>query len=150
MPQSLVKNYIHIVFSTKHRQPFIKKEIRDELYAYLGGTCNKFESTPISIGGVEDHVHILCLLSKKMTLVELVSKVKSSSSKWLKTKGDDYENFYWQGGYSAFSVNPSEVDIVIKYIQNQEEHHRKRTFKEEIRLFLKKYKIEFDEQYVWD
>ena len=150
MPQSLVKNYIHIVFSTKHRQPFIKKAIKAELHAYLGGICRDLECFPRAIGGVEDHVHILCLLSKKIALVDLVAKVKANSSKWMKTNGDEYATFYWQGGYGAFSVNPSEIEVVIEYIQNQEEHHKKRTFKEEFRLFLKKYEIEFDERYVWD
>ena len=150
MSQSLVKNYVHIVFSTKDRQAFIKKEIESELHAYLGGISNELNCIPIAIGGVEDHVHILCLLSKKIALIELISKMKSSSSKWMKTNGEQYANFYWQGGYGAFSVNPSEIEVVIQYIQNQEEHHKKRTFKEEFLLFLEKYDVEYDERYVWD
>jgi len=150
MPQSLVKNYVHIVFSTKNRQPFIDQSIKEELHAYLGGTCKELGCPVLAVGGVEDHVHILCMLSRNMALSELVGKVKANSSKWIKTKGEQYANFYWQNGYGAFSVNPTETEVVIKYIQNQEEHHKKRTFKEEYRLFLKKYKVEYDERYVWD
>ena len=150
MPQSLVKNYIHIVFSTKNRQPFIDQSIKEELHAYLGGTCKELGCPVLAVGGVEDHVHILCMLSRNMALSELVGKVKANSSKWIKTKGEQYANFYWQNGYGAFSVNPTETEVVIKYIQNQEEHHKKRTFQEEYRLFLKKYKVEYDERYVWD
>ena len=150
MPQSLVKNYVHIVFSTKNRQPFIDQSIKEELHAYLGGTCKELDCPVLAVDGVEDHVHILCMLSRNMALSELVGKVKANSSKWIKTKGEQYANFYWQNGYGAFSVNPTETEVVIKYIQNQEEHHKKRTFKEEYRLFLKKYKVEYDERYVWD
>lgn len=150
MPQSLVKNYVHIVFSTKDRQPFIDQSIKDELHAYLSGVCKELGCPVLAVGGVEDHVHILCLLSKTIALSELVGKVKANSSKWIKTKGEQYANFYWQNGYGGFSVNPTETEVVIKYIQNQEEHHKTRTFQEEYRLFLKKYKVEYDERYVWD
>src|SRR4051794_26166020 len=111
MGQSLVKNYLHIIFSTKYRQPLIHEVIENELYAYLGGICKNLECHPIKIGGYTDHVHILCMLSKKLTLIKL--QVKSHSSKWMKTKGDNLKNFYWQDGYGAFSVNPAEVDAVI-------------------------------------
>ena len=150
MPQSLVKNYMHIVFSTKNRQPFIDLSIKTALHAYLGSTCQKLGCPVIIVGGVEDHVHILCLLSKSISLSELVGKIKANSSKWMKTQGAKYANFYWQRGYGGFSVNPAKTEAVKKYIQNQEEHHKKRTFKAEYRLFLKKYKIEYDERYVWD
>ncbi len=149
MGQSLVKNYLHIVFSTKHREHSIHQEIEDELHSYLGGICNKLDCQVIKVGGFTNHVHILCMLSKKITLMKLMEELKSHSSKWIKTKGDNYANFYWQDGYGAFSVNPSEVDIVIKYIENQKEHHRKKTFKEEYVAFLKKYEVEYDEKYVW-
>ena len=150
MSQSLVKNYIHIVFSTKHRQPFINEAVENELYNYLGGICKALECTPIKIGGYYDHVHILCMLSKKITLMKLLEEVKSHSSKWIKTKGESLKNFYWQDGYGAFSVNPKEVDVVINYIATQKKHHDKTTFQDEYRAFLKKYQIEYDEQYVWD
>ena len=150
MSQSLVKNYIHIVFSTKYRQHLIHEPVEQELHAYLGGVCKIFECQPIKVGGYTDHIHILCMLSKKIALMKLLEEVKSHSSKWMKTKGDDLKNFYWQDGYGAFSVNPSQVDTVINYITSQKEHHRKKTFQDEFRGFLKKYKVEYDERYVWD
>jgi putative transposase len=150
MGQSLVKNYIHITFSTKYRQALITEAIEPELYSYLGGICNKLECTPIQIGGYNDHVHILCFLSKKIALMKLLEEVKSHSSKWIKTKGTEFTNFYWQDGYGAFSVNPKEVDVVVNYIKNQKEHHSKKTFQDEYRAFLKQYEVEYDERYVWD
>jgi putative transposase len=150
MGQSLVKNFVHIVFSTKYRQPLITAAIETELHAYLGGICKKMECPPVKVGGYTDHIHILCLLSKKITLMKLLEEVKSHSSKWVKTKGAEFSNFYWQDGYGAFSVNPAEVDTVIHYIENQKEHHSKKLFQEEYRAFLKKYQVEFDERYVWD
>jgi putative transposase len=150
MGQSLVRNYIHIVFSTKHRQSFIHPPHSMELYSYLGGICNNLDSQVIKVGGYSDHVHILCMLSKKITLIKLVEELKSHSSKWMKGKDDSLKNFYWQDGYGAFSVNPAEVDIVIAYIENQEEHHGKKTFQEEYKAFLRKYEVEYDERYIWD
>jgi len=150
MSQSLVKNYLHIVFSTKRRQKLIDESMEGELYAYLGGICKRLACQPVIIGGHCDHVHILCLLSKNLMLAKLLEEVKSHSSKWVKTKGGLYKNFYWQDGYGAFSVNPSEVDAVIDYISKQKEHHVKRSFQDEYRAFLKKYRVEYDERYVWD
>jgi REP element-mobilizing transposase RayT len=128
----------------------IHHPIEDELYSYLGGICKEMECHLIKIGGYTDHVHILCMLSKKIALMNLLEEIKSHSSKWMKTKGTELKNFYWQNGYGAFSVNPSEIDKVIAYIENQKEHHKKKTFQEEYRAFLKKYKVEYDEKYVWD
>ena len=150
MGQSLVKNYIHIVFSTKHRQPLIHPPVEEELHSYLGGICNKLECHVLKVGGFTDHIHILCMLSKKIALMKLMEELKSHSSKWIKTKGVDYANFYWQDGYGAFSVKQSEVEIVINYIAKQKEHHNKNKFQDEYCAFLKKYKVEFDEKYVWD
>ncbi len=150
MGQSLVKNYIHIVFSTKHRKPLIQPAVEAELYSYLGGICNRLECQVLKVGGYIDHVHILCMLSKKITLIKLLEEIKSHSSKWIKSKRVGYQNFYWQNGYGAFSVNPSEVETVINYISNQHEHHKKKTFKEEYLAFLKKYKVDYDDRYVWD
>jgi putative transposase len=150
MGQSLVKNYLHIVFSTKYRQPLISETIENELYSYLGGVCNALESPPVKIGGYYDHVHILCMLSKKIAVMKLLEEVKSHSSKWIKTKDESLKKFYWQDGYGAFSVNPAQVDIVARYIENQKERHSKQTFQNEFRYFLKKYKIDYDERYVWD
>src|SRR6476659_3843315 len=145
MGQSLVQNYIHIVFSTKHRQHLIFPPVEEELHSYLGGICKKLDCQPIIVGGFSNHIHILCKLSKKIALMKLVEEVKAHSSKWIKSKGEDYEGFYWQNGYGAFSVNPSQIDRVIRYIENQKEHHQKKNFEEEYRQILIKYHIEFDE-----
>jgi len=146
MGQSLVKNYIHIIYSTKNRQPFIQQEYEIELYKYLGGVCKAHDCAPIQVGGHLDHVHILCLLSKRMTIADLLEEVKTDSSKWMKKRAAELKNFYWQDGYGAFSVNPREVDMVTEYIQNQREHHSTKTFKDEYLAFLKKYKVEYDER----
>ena len=150
MGQSLVQNYMHLVFSTKNRQPFIVPSIEAELHSYLGGICNNLDCQVLKVGGYIDHIHILCMLSKKIALVKLMEELKSHSSKWVKTKGVEFGNFYWQDGYGAFSVNPTETETVIDYIANQHEHHSKRTFQDEYRAFLKKYKVDYDERYVWD
>ncbi|NNM95932.1 MAG: IS200/IS605 family transposase [Bacteroidia bacterium] len=150
MGQSLVKNYLHIAFSTKNRAPLIHTPYENELHNYLGGICKELDCQPIIVGGYTDHVHILCLLSKKIALMNLIEKIKSHSSKWIKAKDEALSDFYWQDGYGAFSVNPSEIETVINYISNQHEHHRNRTFQDEYRSFLKKYNVEYDERYVWD
>jgi REP element-mobilizing transposase RayT len=150
MPQSLSKVYVHITFSTKNRYPFIDNKIAAELWTYLGGICKALECNPIRVGGYSDHVHICCLLSRKITQSKLLEEVKTGSSKWIKTKGKEYEKFYWQDGYGIFSINPYEIERVVKYIENQHEHHRKKTFQEEFIAFLKKYNIEYDERYLWD
>lgn len=150
MGQSLVKNYVHITFSTKNRVPLISEEIGKELYSYIGGICKNLECYPIKVGGFYDHVHILTSLSKKIALMVLLEKVKANSSKWIKTKSDSLKKFYWQNGYGAFSVNPYEIDRVIAYIENQKEHHKKKTFQDEYRVFLKQYNVEYDEKYIWD
>ncbi len=141
---------MHIIFSTKLRVQLIHQPVQDELNSYIGGICKEMECQPIKIGGYTNHIHILCMLSKKIALMKLLEEVKSHSSKWIKTKGTELNNFYWQNGYGAFSVNPTEIDKVITYIENQKEHHKKKTFQEEYRAFLKKYKVEYDERYIWD
>ena len=150
MSQSLSKVYVHIAFSTKNHQPFIDDFIKTSLFEYLGGICKGMECNPLKVGGHRDHVHILCLLSRKVQQMKLMEEIKKQSSKWIKTKGPAYSDFYWQDGYGIFSVNPTETDIVVKYIENQQEHHQKITFKDEFRSFLKKYNVEYDERYIWD
>jgi REP element-mobilizing transposase RayT len=150
MSQSLSQIYAHIIFSTKNRVSAIDDVISNELYAYLGGTCKALECQPIKVGGYYDHVHILSKLSKKIALMTLLEDIKKNSSKWIKTKDRKYAHFYWQGGYAAFSVNPSEIDVVTNYIAHQKEHHRKITFQDECRAFFKKYNVDYDERYVWD
>ena len=109
MPQSLVKNYIHIIFSTKYRNDFIDETIENELFPYIGSVCKQFESTAVQIGGTDNHIHILCLLSRKIALMKLVQEIKAHSSKWIKAKGKKYESFFWQDGYGAFSVSPNNI-----------------------------------------
>ena len=141
---------MHLVFSTKHREHLIHPPAEEELHAYLGKECKRLDCPPIKIGGYTDHVHILCMLSKKIALMKLLEEIKSHSSKWMKTKGEDLSNFYWQDGYGAFSVNPAEIDRVIAYVANQKEHHSKVTFQHEYRAILKRYKVKYDERFVWD
>ncbi len=150
MPQSIAYNYLHITFSTKYRVPMIDEAIEEELFKYIGGICKNLECNPIKVGGYRDHIHILCVLSRKIALMKLLEEIKSHSSKWIKTKGDQYKNFYWQRGYGSFSVNPAEIDVVVRYIENQAEHHKKKTFQDEYIAFLKKYNAEYDERYLWD
>jgi putative transposase len=150
MSQSLSKVYVLITFSTKNHQPLIDEQIKTSLFEYIGGTCSGLECNPVKVGGYRDHVHVLCLLSRKIPQMKLMEEIKKQSSKWIKTKDRVYSGFYWQDGYGIFSVNPTELNKVIDYISNQEEHHKKISFKDEFRAFLKKYKVEFDESYVWD
>lgn len=150
MGQSLVKNYIHIIFSTKHRQKLIHPPVEEELHAYLAAICKNLECHPIKVGGYTDHIHILCRLSTKIALMKLILDVKAHSSKWIKTKGDEYKNFYWQDGYGAFSVNPNGIDTVARYIANQHAHHSKKSFQNEFRGMLKKHNVDYDEKYIWD
>ena len=150
MPQSLSKVYVHITFSTKNRENRIDDKIETPLFEYIGGVCKQMECNPIKVGGHKNHVHILCLLSRKVAQMTLLENVKKSSSKWVKTQGDEYSDFYWQDGYGIFSVNPTEIDVVEGYIENQKEHHKKKSFQDEFRAFLKKYNVDYDERYVWD
>jgi len=150
MPQSLSKVYVHITFSTKNRQNLIDDAIKDSLYEYIGGVCKGLECNPVNVGGHKNHIHVLCILSRKVAQMKLLEEIKKRSSKWIKTKGESYSNFYWQDGYGIFSINPTEIDKVIDYIQKQDKHHKHNSFQDEFRAFLKKYKVEYDERYVWD
>lgn len=148
MPQSFVQFYTHIVFHTKNNKPLIKAEIEDELYSYIGGILKNIKSIPIQIGGTADHVHILSTLPKTMALMDLVEEIKKSSSKWIKTKGPQYQNFYWQDGYAGFSVSNSGVEPVKKYIITQKEHHKKVSTLDEYKILLDAYGIKYDEKYL--
>ena len=149
MSQSLSKLYIHIIFHTKYNQNLIKADVETELYAYFGGILKENKSVPIAINGIENHVHMLCVLSKNIALADLLEELKRNSSRWIKTKGDVYKDFAWQGGYGGFSVSHSKVEVVKKYIENQKEHHKTETFKEEYIRFLKEYGIDYNEDYLW-
>jgi REP element-mobilizing transposase RayT len=150
MPQSLSNVYVHLTFSTKGRYPFIDASIKERLWEYIGGICKGLECRPIQVGGYNDHVHILCLLSKKIAQTCLIEEVKRQSSKWIKTVDAKYSKFYWQGGYGIFSVNPSEIETVIGYIRDQATHHQKRNFQDEFLAFLHKYGVEYETDYLWD
>lgn len=151
MPQSLAQIYLHLVFSTKHRKPLLSdKRQREQTHAYLAGACVNLDSPSLIVGGVKDHVHILCRQSKNIAVKTLVAELNRESSKWIKTQGPDLSEFYWQRGYGAFSISPSHVSALKKYIANQEEHHQKETFQDEFRRLCAKYELEIDERYVWD
>jgi putative transposase len=151
MAQSLAKILVHAVFSTKDRRPYLRdRGLRDEMHCYLGGILAKLQCQPILVGGVEDHVHLLCALSRTCEPAEMVKEAKRGSSIWIKTKGDPLADFNWQNGYGMFSIGFSQIPVVKEYIANQEEHHRKLSFQDEFRELLRRYEIEFDERYVWD
>jgi putative transposase len=151
MPQSLARVVLHVVFSTKNRVPFLKDaELRVRLHAYIAGVLQNIGCEPILINGTEDHVHILCNLSRTITIAGLTEEAKKSPSKWMKEQGPTYNDFYWQGGYGAFSVSQSNVEQVRAYVATQEEHHRKVSFQNEFRALCRKHGVEIDERYVWD
>lgn len=150
MPQSLSHIIIHLVFSTKSRESFLANAIRPKLYAYLAGVARNAGCESFRVGGTADHVHLAIRLSRTITIAELVETLKTSSSKWLKSNSPELAAFAWQRGYGVFSVGPADLDLLIHYIDNQEEHHTKKTFQEEFLAFLTKYGVEFDERYVWD
>ena len=150
MPQSLVKNLIHLVYSTKRRQPWLPDGVRAPLFAYQAGIFNHWNCPPIAIDGVEDHVHALFSLSRNYALKKIVEEVKKGSSRWMKTAVAKNRDFHWQSGYSAFSVSESNAPAVRRYIENQREHHRKISFQGELRTLLARHSVEFDERYVWD
>ena len=141
---------IHLIFSTKHREPFITPKIEPELHPYMATIFRGQKSPSLAINGTTDHVHILFSLSRVITIAALVEEVKTESSKWIKTKGPEFKNFHWQKGYGGFSIGQSQVPAVKRYISRQKEHHRRVTFQEEYRKFLKSYGIEYDERYLWD
>jgi putative transposase len=151
MPQSLAKILVHTVFSTKDRRPFLRdKMLREELHRYLGGILTNLDCQPVIVGGVEDHVHLLCALSRTCEAAAMVKEVKRGSSLWLKVKGPEMADFAWQNGYGIFSIGFSQLAAVRDYIAGQEEHHRNISFQDEFRQLLNRYEIEFDERYVWD
>jgi putative transposase len=150
VPQSLSKVYIHLVFSTKYRMPSLPDEIRPELHPYLGGILKGLGCTPIEINTEPDHAHVLFLLSRTEALSEIVGHLKKSSNDWLRKQGPQFAQFFWQGGYGAFSVSRSQLEHVQAYIRNQHEHHRGKSFQDEFRALLKAYEVEYDERYVWD
>jgi REP element-mobilizing transposase RayT len=150
MPQSLVSLHIHLVFSTKNRESLITSELAPRLYGYLGGIARGADSPLIAIGGVADHVHILVSLGRQTCIADLVRDLKANSSGWVHDTFPDCSEFAWQAGYGAFAVSKSNVEAVKAYLVKQEEHHRKQTFQDEYREFLRRHEIEWNEKYVWD
>jgi putative transposase len=150
MPQSLSSILIHLIFSTKNRQPLITANIETELHKYMATIFRGCKSPTLLIGGTEDHLHALFALSRTVAMADLVEEVKTSSSKWMKTKGHELRQFQWQAGYGAFSIGQSNVEALKRYISRQKEHHRRRSFQDEFRSLCKRYGVEMDERYAWD
>ena len=150
MAQSVSKLLVHLVFSTKNRDALIHSKIKDDLHSYLSGICRTLDSECYRVGGFNDHVHMAIILPRTKTLSDLVSSIKSSSSKWMNEENGFQGKFSWQAGYGAFSLGFSQLEKLIDYIDNQEEHHQTKTFKEELLEFFNKYKVDYNEKYLWD
>jgi len=151
MPQSLFQSYMHIVFSTKKRRPWLDdREIRQEMHAYLAGACKQNGCPPLIVDGFHDHVHLLVRMGKTALAPRLIGVIKESSSKWIKAKSPFFADFYWQSGYGCFGVSGAHVARVRQYIENQEIHHRAVSFQDEFRSILAHNGLECDERYVWD
>ena len=150
MSQSLSDILLHIIFSTKDRCPIILPDIEEELYRYISSITVSHDCPVIKIGGVSDHLHMLISFGRTVSISKLITEIKANSSRWIKTKDVKYSTFSWQRGYGAFSVARRNLDSVIKYINNQKEHHQKVSFKDEFLALLQQSKIKFDEKYLWD
>lgn len=150
MSESLSSILVHLVFSTKNREPFITPAVETELHPYMAKVFRELKSPSLAIDGTADHVHILFSLARIITIADAVEEVKTNTSKWIKTKGREFRNFHWQRGYGAFSIGQSNVETLKRYIRRQKEPHRRVTFQDEYRKFLKAYGIDYDENYVWD
>lgn len=150
MANSLVKIDVHLVFHIKSRGTLMRKDDLPRVFQYIGGTIRAMNGIPFEVGGVCDHIHILASVPKTMALMDFVRNIKANSSRWIKQIDPYYARFCWQDGYGAFSVSPSLLERTVRYIQGQEEHHKKRTFEEEYKLFLERYGIQYDERYLFD
>jgi REP element-mobilizing transposase RayT len=150
MPQSLSKVIIHIIFSTKDRAPWLDRDVRPRMHAYVATVRRDLNAEVLRVGGVADHLHIVTTLPRSLSQADMVETLKKTSSKWIKRLDSKYRQFYWQRGYGVFSVSPSQLDAVLEYVESQEEHHRTRSFQEEYRDFLRKHGVKFDEGYVWN
>jgi putative transposase len=150
MSQSLSNVLSHIVFSTKQRQQWLDKEICKELYPYINKILESNSCHPYKVGGVSDHIHIACSLGKTIPICKLIEEIKKNTSKWIKTKGFKFADFYWQSGYGMFSISQTHMDALKCYIENQEKHHQISTFQAEYILLLQKNNVDYNEQYLWD
>ncbi|MBR6980514.1 MAG: transposase [Prevotella sp.] len=149
MASTLVKIYVHLVFHIKNSSIKMREEDLNNIFSYIGGIIKNIGGYPIVVGGRPDHIHILTSLPKMMSLAEFVRTIKANSSKWIKMQDNIYRVFAWQEGYGAFSVSPSLIEKTVNYIQRQEQHHKKRSFQEEYRLFLEAYGIKYDEHFTF-
>lgn len=150
MSQSLSKIYIHLIFSTKGRTDTIPKQHLNEVHAYIAGILNDNHCPAIIVGGTANHIHILYIQSKTMTLSETVKLIKASSSKWINQKNSVFNQFAWQEGYGAFSISQSHVDAVRQYIAGQEQHHATVSFQDELRRICQLYNVDLNERFAWD
>lgn len=150
MAQSLSKILLHLVFSTKRRRPSIPPDLAEDLNAYLAGACRALGAEAYRVGGTEDHVHIACTLPRTMTVSKLLEEIKKTSSAWFKAHDDRCHGFSWQAGYGAFSLGQSQLPALLRYIENQREHHSTMSFREELLELLKRYGVDYDERYLWD
>lgn len=148
MAQSLCKIYLHIIFHVKTVSPQIANVHLERVHSYIGQLVNNTGCKVIRVGGIGDHVHIVCILARNENVAHLVEEVKRNSSRWIKTLAPNYEHFAWQNGYAVFSISQSQINKVIDYVANQAEHHKKQSFREEYLAFLQLYKIEYDDKYV--
>ncbi len=149
MPHTYASVLLHCVFSTKERRPFIKPELQQRLWPYIGGIARENRMRALSIGGTEDHIHLLLSLPSTLSAAKAIQLIKGGSSKWVHDTFPQHRAFVWQEGYGAFSIGVSDIDRTVAYIENQAEHHRRKDFKQEFIDFLKKHRIEYDERYIW-
>jgi putative transposase len=149
MPHSYVSNLVHYIFSTKERFPYIDQELESRLWPYMGGIARENGIKALAIGGTHDHVHTLLSLPATLSVAKAIQLIKGGSSKWIHDEFPKYRKFEWQDGYGAFSVSASQMKRVIRYIDGQQEHHRKRTFEEEFLEFLDKHEVQYDPRYVF-
>ncbi len=151
MSQAISAAYLHLIFSTRERRPFLRDPaLRARLHEYLGGVSKELDCQPVRIGGVEDHVHLLCRFSRTLSQADWVKELKRVSSSWLRQTEPAFQDFAWQGGYATFSVSVSNLDRVERYIAKQEDHHQKINFQDELRLILQRHQMQYEERYLWD
>ena len=149
MANTYTSLFYHVIFSTKNREPWLRLEIEQRIWAYIGGVARVHKMTALQVGGVEDHIHVLVMASPTLAPSQIAQFLKGDSSKWIHEEFPALRKFSWQDGYGAFTVSKSNIPAVVSYIQNQREHHRKKTFQEEYREFLRQNGIEYDERYLW-
>ena len=150
MAHATVSNLLHHVFSTKERQRLITPDLEKRLFPYMAGIARENKIKTLSIGGTEDHVHMLLSLPATVALSKAIQLIKGGSSKRVHDTFPEHQKFKWQEGYGAFTIGISQIQTTINYIQSQKEHHKRKDFKDEFRAFLKKHEIEYDERYIWD